>query len=313
MADLDRLLRSDDQRTALALILPQMHALDVITVVARLDSLEQIGVVGIAGARGGHKLVGLFLVRAVLRDNDNRAIEARLLEHMLDGDRIGYAAVDVFVPVNLDRRRHQRQRRRGANSVEVKYGAFDRKVRGGSKEHVRRDSVHLDGTGVEHLVVKGIQAVLDIVEDKVVAHNGARGRKRCGAHEAVVVAESQVDAVGTADLVRLVVHAVEGAGRYTVDSRNLDACLHENVEHACGELSAKTTALQDERDLAGVLCLIFCSHVDLLRLRFGFLLPSFEMASAQVLEQSSILRGFGGSVGAGHGRLRFDNIASILG
>ena len=186
------------------------------------------------------------------------------------------------MPVNLDRRRHQRQRGRCAHSVEIEHGAFDRQVGSGSKEHVRRDSVHLDGAGVERLVVKGIQAVLDIVEDEVVTHNGARGRKRRGAHEAVVVAESQVDAVGTADLVRLVVHAVEGAGRYTVDSRNLDAGLHENVEHARSKLPAKTTALQDERDLAGVLCLIFCSHIDLLRLRFGFLLPSFGMASAQV-------------------------------
>lgn len=88
---------------------------------------------------------------------------------------------------------------------------------------------------------------------------------------------------------RLVVHTVEGAGRYTVDSRDFDAGLHENVEHACGKLPAKTAALQDERDLAGVLCLIFCSHIDLLRLRFGFLLPSFGTASAQVLE----LRGRG--------------------
>ena len=135
---------------------------------------------------------------------------------------------------------------------------------------------------VECLVIKGIQAVLDIVEDKVVTHDGTRGRKRCGAHETVVVAESQVDAVGTADLVRLVVHAVEGAGRYTVDSRNLDASLHENVEHARGKLPAKTTALQNERDLSAVLCLIFCSHIDLLLFRFGLLLPSFGMASAQV-------------------------------
>ena len=282
MADLDRLLRSDDQRAALALILPQVHALEVIAVVSRLDSLEQVGVVGIAGARGRHKLVGLFLVRAVLRDNDNRALKARLLEHMLDRNRIGHAAVDVFVPVNHDRRCHQRQRGRCAHSVEVKYGAFDRQVRGGSKEHVRRNGVHLDGARIEHLVVKGIQAVLDIVEDKVVADDRARGRKRRGAHEAVVVTESQVDAVGTADLVRLVVHAIEGAGRYTVDSRNLDASLHENVEHARSKLPAKTAALQDERDLAGVLCLIFCSHIDLLRLRFDFLLPSFGMEGAQV-------------------------------
>ena len=251
---------------------------------ARLDSLEQVGVVGIAGARGGHKLVGFFLVRAVLRDNDNCAIEAHLLQHVLDGDRIGYATVDVFVPVDLDRRRHQRQRGRGAHGVEVKYGAFDRQVRGGSKEHVRRDGVHLDGARVERLVVKGIQAVLDIVEDKVVADDGSRGRKRCGAHEAIVVAESQVDAVGTADLVRLVVHAVEGAGRYAIYRRNLDAGLHEDVEHACGKLPAKTTALQNERDFAGVLCLIFCSHVDLLLFRFGLLLPSFTEESAQVLE-----------------------------
>lgn len=192
--------------------------------------------------------------------------------------------VDVFVPVNLDRRRHQRQRGRCAHSVEIEHGAFDREVRGGSKEHVRRDGVHLDGARVERLVVKGIQAVLDIVEDKVVTHNRARGRKRCGAHEAAVAAESQVDAIGTADLVRLVVHTVEGAGRYTVDSRNLDASLHENVEHARGKLPAEAAALQDERDLASVLCFIFCSHIDLLRLRFGLLLPSFGMASAQVFQ-----------------------------
>ena len=201
---------------------------------------------------------------------------------MLDGDRIGYAAVDVFVPVNLDRRRHQRQRRRCAHGVEIEHGAFDRQVCSGSKEHVRRDGVHLDGARVERLVVKGIQAVLDIVEDKVVTHDGACGRKRRGAHEAVVVAESQVDAVGTANLMRLVVHAVEGAGRYAIYRRNLNAGLHENVEHARGKLPAKTTALQNERDLSGVLRLIFCSHVDLLRLRFGLLLPSFGMASAQV-------------------------------
>ena len=181
------------------------------------------------------------------------------------------------MPVNLDRRRHQRQRRRCAHGVEVEHGAFDRQVRGGSKEHVRRDGVHLDGARVERLAVKGIQAVLDIVEDKVVADDGARGRKRCGAHEAVVVAESQVDAVSTADLVRLVVHTVEGAGRYAIYRRNLDAGLHENVENACGKLPAKTTALQDERDPAGVLCFIFCSHVDLLLFRFGLLLPSFGM------------------------------------
>ena len=156
MANLDRLLRSDDQRTALALILPQVHALYVVAVVARLDSLEQIGVVGIAGARGRHKLVRLFLVRAVLRDDDDRTVEARLLQHVLDGDRIGYATVDVFVPVNLDRRRHQRQRGRGTHSVEVEHGAFDREVRGGSKEHVRRDGVHLDRARIERLVVKGI-------------------------------------------------------------------------------------------------------------------------------------------------------------
>ena len=121
---------------------------------------------------------------------------------------------------------------------------------------------------------------------------------------------------------RLVVHAVEGAGRYAVDSRNLDAGLHEDVEHACGKLPAKAAALQDERDLAGVLCLIFCSHVDLLPLRFGLLLPSFEMESAQVLE----LRGRGGrresashSASPGHflyaralRRVRFSAVRGIL-
>ena len=57
MADLDRLLRSDDQRAAIALILPQVHALEVIAVVARLDSLEQIGVVSITVAQKKKKLV----------------------------------------------------------------------------------------------------------------------------------------------------------------------------------------------------------------------------------------------------------------
>ena len=172
------------------------------------------------------------------------------------------------MPVDLDRRRHQRQRGRGTHGVEVEYGAFDRQVRGGSKEHVRRDGVHLDGARVERLVVKGIQAILDVVEDKVVAHDRARGRKRRRTHVAVVVAEGQIDSVGAADLVRLVVDAVEGAGRYAVHRRDLDAGLHENVERARGKLPAKAATLQNERDLAGVLCLIFCSHVDLLPFSF---------------------------------------------
>ena len=74
MADLDRLLRSNDQRTTLALILPQVHALDVVTIVACLDGLEQIGVIAIARTCGRHKLVGPLFVRAVLREHDNRAI-----------------------------------------------------------------------------------------------------------------------------------------------------------------------------------------------------------------------------------------------
>ena len=90
---------------------------------------------------------------------------------------------------------------------------------------------------------------------------------------------------------RLVVDAVERTGRDAVHRRNFDTGLHEDVEHAGGKLPAEAAALQDERDLAGVLCLIFCSHIDLLRLRFGFLLPSFGMEGAWVLEQSSILRG----------------------
>ena len=81
---------------------------------------------------------------------------------------------------------------------------------------------------------------------------------------------------------RLVVHTVEGAGRYTVHRRNLDAGLHEDVEHACGKLPTEAAALQDERDLASVFRLIFCSHVDLLPLRFGLLLPSFAMEGALV-------------------------------
>ena len=280
MADLDRLLRSDDQRTALALILPQVHALDVVTVVARLDSLEQIGVVSITRTRGRQKLVGLFFIRTVLCNNDDRTVEARLLEHILDRNRIGHAAVDVFVPVNLDRRRHQRQRGRCSHRVEIEHGASNRQVGSGSKQHVRRNGIHLDGAGVERLVVKGVQAVLDVVKDKVVADDRARGRKRRGAHIAAVVAEGQIDSVGAADLVRLVVDAVERTGRDTVHRRDLNTGLHEDVEHAGGKLPAKTTALQDERDLAGVLCLIFCSHIDLLRLRFGFLLPSFGMEGA---------------------------------
>ena len=188
------------------------------------------------------------------------------------------------MPVNLDRRRHQRQRRRGAHGVEVEHGAFDRQVGSGSKQHVRRDGVHLDRAGVERLVIKRIQAVLDVVEDKVVTHDGTRGRKRRGAHVAAVVAEGQIDSVGATDLVRLVVDAVERTGRNAVHRRNFNTGLHENVEHAGGKLPTKTATLQDERDLAGVLCLIFCSHIDLLRLRFDFLLPSFGMEGAWVLE-----------------------------
>lgn len=108
-----------------------------------------------------------------------------------------------------------------------------------------------------------------------------------GAHEAVVVTESQVDAVGTADLVRFVVHAVEGAGRYTVDSRNLDASLHENVEHAAVNCPRKLPPSRTSATLPAFFALLL-RHVDLLRLRFGFLLTQFwDGESAGFFEAAS--------------------------
>ena len=145
---------------------------------------------------------------------------------------------------------------------------------------VGADDKEVHGRSAEGLFIEGIQLFRHLVVAEILAVEVAGAQQIAEAGVALVVAIFGVIADDTADLVRLVVHAVEGAGRYTVDSRNLDASLHEDVEHARGKLPAEAAALQNERDLAGVLCLIFCSHIDLLRLRFGFLLPSFGMEGA---------------------------------
>ena len=77
------------------------------------------------------------------------------------------------------------------------------------------------------------------------------------------------------DLVRLVVDAVRRTGqkRHYTAGISTPASMRA-IEHAGGKLPTKLPP-SDRRDLAGVLCLIFCSHIDLLRLRFGLLLPSF--------------------------------------
>ena len=110
-----------------------MHALDVIAVVARLDGLEQIGILAIARTRGRHKLVGCLFVRAVLRKHDDRAIVSGLFQYVLDRHRICHTAVDILVTINLDRRRHQRQRGRGTHAIDIEHGVFDEQVGGGAK------------------------------------------------------------------------------------------------------------------------------------------------------------------------------------
>ena len=47
--DGDGLCRRDDECTALALVLPDVFALPVVAIVARVDGVEEIGVLGVGG------------------------------------------------------------------------------------------------------------------------------------------------------------------------------------------------------------------------------------------------------------------------
>ena len=93
MPHLDRLRRSDDQRPTLALVLPNVLTLLVVAFVAVLKRLKKIWVGSIAGMSRRKELVRALFIGSVLGEDNNRPIETRVFERMLDGNGIRDAAV----------------------------------------------------------------------------------------------------------------------------------------------------------------------------------------------------------------------------
>ena len=66
------------------------------------------------------------------------------------------------------------------------------------------------------------------------------------AYIAAVMAVSQVQAAGTADLSGDIVHAVEGPGGDTDGTGEVDAGFHQGIQHPAGIETAESTTLQND-------------------------------------------------------------------
>ena len=229
-----------------------MLALLVVALMPALDGVEQIRILPIARTGGRHHLIRPLFVCAMLREHDHRAIIARVLENVLDGHRIGHAAVEVQMAVDLDRLRHKRKRRGCAHDVDVEHGVFDLQVRRRPEDDVGRDRHERHRVLQVGLVVERIETVLHVVQHEVVADEAAAAREGLGAHIALIIAKCEVDAVGTTDLVGLVAQSVQDARAHAIAGIGLDVVLHQHVEDARRELPAEAAAFEDDRRLARV-------------------------------------------------------------
>ena len=168
--DRNGLLRSEHQRTALVLIGPDVLALLVVALMARLQGIEQVRVLAVAGAGGRHELIGALLISTVLREHDDRPVKAGIFQHVLDGHGVCDTAVQVQMTVKLHNRSHKRQGCAGTNGVKIEQGVFDGQVICRAKHDIGHGRIELHGVGSKRIVIKGVDTVLHVVEEKVVAH-----------------------------------------------------------------------------------------------------------------------------------------------
>ena len=182
-------LRCQHERAPGVLVRPDMLALLVVALVTGRQGLEQIRIGTVRRARGRHELVWRLLVATVLGKDHDRAIKARVFEHVLNRDGIGDAAVQVLVAPDLYRLCHQGQRGGSAHGVDVQLRVANRQVLRRAEENVGNRGVEPHGVDVVRFGVKGIEPILNVVQQEVVADHAPGGYVRLRADVARIVAE----------------------------------------------------------------------------------------------------------------------------
>ena len=186
------------------------------------------------------------------------AVEAGIFQYMLHRHGVGDSAIKVEMPVELDNRGDKRQRRAGAYGVQVEGRILDGEIVGGAKNNIGDGDVELEGVGLKRLIIKGVDVILDVIEQEVVAHHASAFGKRLGAYVTRVAAKGEVQAIAAANLLGFEVDAVKSTGRYAIAGIDCDALLQEDVEHAGCKLPAEAAAFKYQSGLSRVVC--FFAH-----------------------------------------------------
>ena len=86
------------------------------------------------------------------------------------------------MPVELDDGGNERQRCAGAHGIEVEGGVSHGQIIGCAEYNVGDGGVELERVGFECLVIKGVEMILNVVEQKIVAHHASALSERLGSH-----------------------------------------------------------------------------------------------------------------------------------
>ena len=112
-----------------------------------------------------------------------------------------------------------------------------------TKRNIGRNHVHLHGILVKHLVIAGIQAVLNLVKHEIRTRNVASSDQRADRKKTGVVPKCQHNAHGTTHLLRPKTHSVDGTcGNSPHTLKVGDALLAKHIKDSSGKNASITAA-----------------------------------------------------------------------
>jgi len=243
-ADGERVLWTEDEAVAGGLLLGDIAELSVVHLVAVLPGGQESGGVAQGTADDWQVPEGLFLIVCGLREDDEVALKALLLE-IAEGDGVGDAAVEEALAADGDDARDDGHGRGCEDPLQHIFGemvepAIDRSA----GIDIGGDEMELHRVAVKGGDVEGIETQGEVVVSEARAKDAASGEPRPEAAVAQVVGVAQVIAQDAARLMALVVATEAGARGDTHDAVEAHASLHEDVHDACGEEAAQTAAFE---------------------------------------------------------------------
>ena len=220
----------------------------VVFEVAIFDAVDEMGVVGIHALDERHGFVGALHECRILREHHDVFVGIAHEHRMQQRHTVARATVEQLFAVEFNDVRHQRHACRCAQifNIALVIGGFHHMVVGFAGFKIACDGREFHGRFTKCLEVKGLERFGNLMEHKIATEGIARSHKILHRKIARVVAIFRVQKAGAPELAGNVVIAIQRTRTRANNMLAPKVLVHEEVEHARGELSAHCAALQNE-------------------------------------------------------------------